>query len=349
MSEAMKHKPRGWIEPYGCHRQMPKFLQLTSLQGWENPEGDTYWQNRRDQVVQVSEKEAQELYQMTKEIAEEMQSKTKALTPEGFCAEPLQSLDLCMAPGGFTWGTLNHNWRATAYGLTLPTSAGGYEVRVPLPTANVKFMDVTMLASEFGVESIPESHPDHSLFLTERPFLGKNFQLVFCGGAVIRNAERSEHRRDFERTRLTASQLILAMQQIVPGGTMVVLLRRPDVWDVLHILRQFDSFANIQLFKPHKKHAVRSTFYLVAKNVQPDAETAKAALVEWKKIWYRTTFGGDEGTGEKVSEINDQAVTTVLNEFGPRLIELATPVWKIQADTEASSYISRPMGQAMLQ
>ena len=117
-------------------------------------------------------------------------------------------------------------------------------------------MDVTMLASEFGVETIPTNHPDHSLFLAERPFLDEHFQLIFCGGAVLRNHERSEHRLDFKRTRLTTSQLILAMQRIVPGGTMVVLLRRPDAWDVVHLLQQFNSCADIQLFKPYKKHAV---------------------------------------------------------------------------------------------
>jgi hypothetical protein len=48
---------------------------------------------------------------------------------------------------------------------------------------------------------------------------------------------------------------------------MVVLLRKPEAWDVVHLLYQFSSFANVQLFKPQKKHAVLSTFYLVAKNV----------------------------------------------------------------------------------
>lgn len=86
-----------------------------------------------------------------------------------------------------------------------------------------------MLASEFGVETIPTNHPDHSLFLAERPFLNKQFRLIFCGDAVLRNHEGSEHRRGSKRTRLKTSQLILAIQRIVLGGTMVVLLRRPDI------------------------------------------------------------------------------------------------------------------------
>jgi len=200
-----------------------------------------------------------------------------------------------------------------------------------LPAEYIKFMDITMLASEFGIETIPANHPDYSLFLNERPFVDQRFQLIFCGCAVLRGHEKSDHRSEFERTRLITSQLILAMQRIIPGGTMVVLLRRPDAWETVRLLYQFDSFSNIQLFKPRKKHAVRSTFYLVAKNVQPDVDSAKAALEDWKKSWSRATFGGPEGTGEREPEIDVQEVTKVLDEFGPKLIKLATLAWKIQA------------------
>jgi 23S rRNA U2552 (ribose-2'-O)-methylase RlmE/FtsJ len=304
---------------------------LILFQGWNNPEGDRYWQNRREQSDTATEDAARAFYDMTKQIAEEMQAKTSALTPGDLGIQPFQVLDLCMAPGGFTWGTLEYNPDAIAYGITLPLEIGGYKNWFTLSAEYVKFMDITMLASEFGIGTIPTSHPDHSLFLAERPFVDQRFQLIFCGGAVLRGHERSEHRREFERTRLTTSQLILAMQRIIPGGTMVILLRRPDTWDVVHLLHQFNSFANIQLFKPYKKHAVRSTFYLVAKNVQPEAESANAALEEWKKSWSRATFGGDEGTGEKDPEMDVEAVKKVLDEFGPKLIELAIPVWKIQA------------------
>jgi 23S rRNA U2552 (ribose-2'-O)-methylase RlmE/FtsJ len=204
---------------------------------------------------------------MTKEIAEEMQAKTSALTPGDLGVHAFQALDLCMAPGGFTWGTLKYNPDAVAFGITLPHEIGGYKNWLTLPVERVKFMDITMLAGEFGTETIPRSHPDHSLFLAERPFVHQRFQLIFCGGAVLRGHERADYRQKFERTRLTTSQLILAMQRINSGGTMVVLLRKPEAWDVVHLLYQFSSFANVQLFKPQKKHAVRSTFYLVAKNV----------------------------------------------------------------------------------
>jgi hypothetical protein len=237
-----------------------------------------------------------------------------------------------MAPGGFTWGSLKYNPDAIAYGITLPCKLGGYKNYITLPVEHVKYMDITMLASEAGIDHIPMTHPEHSHFISERPFLDQRFQLIFCGGAVLRTHKRSDHRQDFEPTRLRTSQLILAMQRIIPGGTMVVLLRKPDAWDMFRLLHQFNSFSKIKLFKPYKKHNIKSTFYLVAKNIQPESEAAKAALEEWKQSWVRATFGGEQGTGEKDPEPDVEYVKKALDEFGPKLIKLAKTVWKIQAD-----------------
>jgi hypothetical protein len=114
---------------------------------------------------------AQAFYDMIKQITEEMQAKTSALTPGDLGIQPFQVLDLCMAPGGFTWGTLEYNPDAIAYGITIPPEIGGYKTWFTLSAEHVKYMDITMLASEFGIGTIPTSHPDHSLFLAERPSL----------------------------------------------------------------------------------------------------------------------------------------------------------------------------------
>jgi hypothetical protein len=285
--------------------------------------------------------QAKSFFEMTKQIAEEMQSKTSALTPGNLGIPTFQVLDLCMAPGGFTWGTLQYNPSAIAYGITLPPEIGGYKNWVPLPAEHIKYMDITLLAREFGIETIPEDHPHHSLFLAERPFLDQRFQLIFCGGAVLRGHKRAEYRQRFERRRLTTSQLILAMQRIVSGGTMVVLLGKIEAWHVVHLLHQFSSFADIQLFKPYKKHAERSTFYLVAKNVQPEVESAKIALEEWKRSWASATFGGDEATGKDDVEVDAEIVEGVLEDFGPKLVKLAIPVWKIQASALERQYLKK--------
>lgn len=289
------------------------------------------FQGRHEQSAKVTQAAERKLYKMTQEIGMEMVEETDALHTGNLGVNNFQSLDLCMAPGGFTWATRECNPDCIAYGITLSPTAGGYTNHFPLSHTHLKYMDITMIAREFGVEDVPITHPDHSLFLDERPFLGQHFQIIFCGGAVLRNHERKDHRRNFEKIRLTASQMILAMQRILPGGTMVVLLRKPDSWDTFRLLHQFSSFSKIELFKPRKKHNIKSTFYLVAKNVEPESEAARAALVDWKQSWARATFGGDEEIGEKETDPDVKDVQNAVEEFGPKLVVLAEWVWRIQA------------------
>ena len=75
---------------------------LIPFQGWDNPDGDRYWQNQREQSDTATEDTAQAFYNITKQIAEKMQAKTSALTPGDLGIQPFQVLDICIAPGGFT-------------------------------------------------------------------------------------------------------------------------------------------------------------------------------------------------------------------------------------------------------
>lgn len=60
-----------------------------------------------------------------------------------------------------------------------------------------QFLDITMLATEFGV-SIPESYLQQSSFITYRPCLGDSFQLVYCDGQLLRNPDRPNTNRGLE-------------------------------------------------------------------------------------------------------------------------------------------------------
>lgn len=194
------------------------------------------------------------------------------------------------------------------------------------------FLDITMLAREFGVDEVPLAHPEHASFLRERPYLGQTFHLVFCDGQVLRTHERLEHREQHEALRLTVSQLILALQRIRPGGTLVMLLHKIEAWDTAELLYQFSRFSSIQLFKPEKTHAIRSSFYLVARNVQPHSDAAERTVEVLKQAWWRATFGGPAGTGQTKVLPDGAYVHAVINEFGKVLIALGRPIWDIQAN-----------------
>jgi 23S rRNA U2552 (ribose-2'-O)-methylase RlmE/FtsJ len=305
---------------------------LIILQGWDNEAGDAWFKKTRMMADKANSTDRQRFFFMMKDIGDEMQQQTAALTP-GTCGMNIfRVLDLCMAPGGYTSAAIKYNPSALACGITLPVSQGGHEILVSKSRVDIKELDITMLTAEMDCNKIPSSHPDASSFLTGPIFPYERFQLVFCDGQVLRTHERSEHRESFEARRLMTSQLVLALNRILPGGTLVVLLHKCEAWDTLKLLQQFDSFADIQLFKPAKIHAIRSSFYLIAKNVQPEADTAKAALRDWKQSWYHATFGGEKGTGDWQPAVEVDVVKKSLDEFGPRLIKLADNIWNIQAN-----------------
>ena len=266
-----------------------------------------------------------------------MHRQTNALSLPSLPNNEVRILDLCMAPGGFSTAALKRYETAVIRGISLPEACGGTEMLLEMESwspgqIQCQFFDITMLATELGVSSIPESHPEYSSFITNRPYYGESFQLVFCSGLVLLTHDLAEHRKKFESIRLTASQLVLALQRIATGGTLVILLHKPDSWDTAHLLYQVSQFSSIELFKPLKRGNANNLFYLVAKDVQPDHQAARAAISGWKEAWLQATFGGPEGAGDAAPVEDDATVQRVIDEFGTRLIELARPLWKIQAD-----------------
>lgn len=53
-----------------------------------------------------------------------------------------------------------------------------------------------------------------------------------------------------------------------PGGTMIIHFHKLETWHIVMLVRSFSAFTTIELFKPVKADAIKSSFYLIAKNVQ---------------------------------------------------------------------------------
>lgn len=255
-----------------------------------------------------------------------------------------ECLDICMAPGGYSSSVLQYSPHSHVSGITLPHVAGGHQLLIPYghqdPRVDVHFADITMLAAEYGVADIPDGHPDISNFSNERPWASKSFDLVFCDGQVLRThaPHIASYREKCEAGRLTCSQLILAMQRIKAGGTLIILLHKVEMWDTVRLLSIFDKISQIELFKPVKSHQIRSSVYLIAKNVQSHQPEAAAAIDEWKAAWKNATFpscaneeDGDQPDLLETRVPNDE-VLNLLASFGERLIELGEPIWRIQID-----------------
>ena len=214
---------------------------------------------------------------------------------------------------------------------------GGHEELLRKDTpVDIKFGDITMLHREFGVEEIPHDHCELAKFDSRRLWDGKKYDLVFCDGQALRTHKIADYRRPVETTRLRISQLILAMQRIENGGTLIMLLHDSSPYETIKTLHLFDNIAELQLFKSTSFHMKRGSFYLIAKNVQPGHPEAVAAVNEWKRVWKEVTFPTlDENGQAKPPRVPDESeragqVSDLLKAFGERVIELGEPLWRIQ-------------------
>ncbi|KAH8905006.1 hypothetical protein BR93DRAFT_914895 [Coniochaeta sp. PMI_546] len=345
--------PNGALIHYISERD-ETFRQLHQLKmdGLKNPKADEHFAAQRSRADNADDKQNKKFYDMTQKVGEELNRATRALDikPNLTNGTPM-ILDLCMAPGGFSAAALAANPNAKLRAITLPAEHGGHPVIIPNDGTKVivQHRDITLLAGVMGVPAheIPPDHPDAANFRHDQPFADSKFDLVFCDGQVLRTHERhrQSYRERHEATRLLTSQLVLALQRIRDGGTLIVLLHRVEQWNTARLLQTMNKIAEIKLFKPRHTWGPRGSFYLVAEKVRPHGVEAERAVRGWKDAWRRTTFdirqpSPQVGDGDEASPLEDhdeevlseEAVQDFLREFGPTLIRKGRPIWQIQLE-----------------
>lgn len=250
----------------------------------------------------------------------------------------LSSLNLCMAPGGYTAAILEKNPHGSVCGITLPVESGGHQMMIPYGLADsrvqVEFMDITMLSREFSDHAIriPATHPDGANFISQSPFAGKLFDLVLCDGNLVPSFERTGKKASLGPIRLLTAQLVFGMTRTKSGGTFVILLHKADAFDTMELLKDFCSISeSVKLFKPMTAHRKKTSFYMVAKGVHSFDSKAQACIAKWRGCWTRATFGGADQTGLQPAIPTNAEVDALLVEFGSKLIAMAHDVWKVQA------------------
>jgi 23S rRNA U2552 (ribose-2'-O)-methylase RlmE/FtsJ len=267
-------------------------------------------------------------------IGEEIEESTGTISLK----KPAPSiLDLCAAPGGFIATALRYNPTATICGISLPKALGGHPLLIPRGKMDTRvamaFFDITMLGTEFGLDLSEQTIP---MLSPQRPYYGQSFDLVFCDGQVLRTHAqyRDERRERFEARRLTCSQMILALQRIREGGTLIMLLHKVESWNTLQTLHAFSTFASVQLYKPKKYHATRSSFYLIATDVRPTSPAAEMAVQTWKAMWKEATIGLPDSAQPESSSASstdmEHEVNRLLEDFGNQTVQLAEPIWRVQ-------------------
>lgn len=271
-------------------------------------------------------------FHMMKRIGSELHSATGIFNINAPLGGRPKILDMCMAPGAFLSLAIEHNPQADGHAFTLPLKMGGHKVLLPRNSrVDVKFMDITMLAADVGVESIPPEHPDVKNFLPRHFQPHDIFDLVICDGQVLRTHDRAEYRERREAVRLSMTQLAIGLEHMRPGGTMLVLLHKIEFWRNIVLLRTFCRFSSVQVYKPKNGHKKRSSFYMVASNIQPRHEDAIQAVERWKRLWKSATFDTKEEF-DRLDRSLQPEVHELLDDFGPELVELGREVWATQAE-----------------
>ncbi|KAL8722588.1 MAG: hypothetical protein Q9181_007453 [Wetmoreana brouardii] len=322
----------------GTFRELDKLRE----RGWGTSEGDTHFKNQREAADNKDERQEGIFQDLHKKIGNEMRV-VGAFNLNCNDSSNIKTLNLCMAPGAYTAVILEQYPDAFVGGITLPIESGGHKMVIPHgsldPRVDVRFMDITMLLSEMYDESynIPPMHPDAQNFITSSPFSGQTFDLVLCDGQALRTHRRADYRETCEPTRLLAMQLVFGMTRIKPGGSFIILLHKADAYDTVKLLKSFCSFAKVTLFKPKAAHRQRSTFYMIAKDVQSASTAARCFIEDMKQAWIRATFGGAEGTGINAESPKEAEVDALLQDFGPSLMRMAQEIWSIQVQALSQS------------
>ncbi len=177
------------------------------------------------------------------------------------------------------------------------------------------------------------------------------FQLVIIDGHALRtytsptmqpqldNLDAKEAHISY-RDSLHIAQLIIALEAVRQGGTILTRLSHIEAFPATHILYLLDQLSDeLVVYKPRSMHAYRRTFYVVAKGIcrrAPDRlmELKARYVAGLRQLWSELRRGGPGGGRRQMSSRDlDFIVSTedIRGEYLDRLVELGRSVWRTQA------------------
>ncbi|KAF9557365.1 hypothetical protein CPC08DRAFT_725113 [Agrocybe pediades] len=235
----------------------------------------------------------------------------------------LYFLDLGCSPGGFSSYILGKNRRSIGCGISLPVAEGGHEFcledrlrsRYTLFSANITYYALA-----------PAAMNDARFFPLPAEVGSREFDLVLLDGHQLRT---QVGRLPWDRDRLLVSQIIIALQSVKAGGTIIIKLPMPHKVISAKIVYMFRLISGI---------VQRGTFYLVAREVggKEEAGLNQATFLRaLRRLWTELTFGGENGEGRflKAKDLDFMVTTDALiEEHVDWLVGFGKPLWEVQEE-----------------
>lgn len=233
---------------------------------------------------------------------------------------------------------MDKNVYAKGFGVSLPVVEGGHEYlleehlrsRFQLCCTNLTYFQLgPSVIDDDRLQSLPPQ-------LKER-----TFDLALLDGHQLRTQVGA---LPWDQERLLISQLILALQSVKEGGTIVMKLPLPHKLVCAKILYLFRMLSiELRCWKPESMHINRGTFYAVARGIGKGLKGPRLpdVLVEFRKLWVSLTFGGEEGFGRPmtVKDLDFLIGTDELCGYHlDWLMKLGRPLWRVQKNALEGFY-----------
>ena len=257
-------------------------------------------------------------------------------------------IDIGCAPGGFLQCLLDFDPKRNGIGLTLASdtskgqASGAHDMDATLmevlqetPRFRLLFQDVTDQPTSLHYSTTGQllgagAEPQFDMAIAGARFSGKG------------SGENDDQERGGDRAqeKLITAQFLVALQNLRPGGDMVVVLNTtPLAMNMQSLCFLRSCFTKLVALKPKSNFKYRSSFYLSCfgyspQNMFPQASTPLAASIEvqrkLKLTFDRLISGEDRDTCK--APIGDANNVQLCMDHATSLHELLSPLWQFQGD-----------------
>ncbi|KZV88588.1 hypothetical protein EXIGLDRAFT_722551 [Exidia glandulosa HHB12029] len=243
---------------------------------------------------------------------------------------PFRFLDLGCCPGGFSSYILGKNDAAQGVGISLPD---GHNFLLE-PEYRQRYTLILEDLLRYRLSMAPWSS---STSLVDLPLeLSSAFDLVILDGHPLR---KQQERASRVGPRLLVAQLIIGLQSVRLGGSLVVKLANAKASDTQRVIYLLDALSQrLTLCKPVSMHATRDTFYAVAQGLQiggmcGNCRTEVRLDVVLASLQHGYALLSSAGVSSRQSALWDNICSQQeMKKYAKRLDELTAPVIRVQCD-----------------